>query len=168
MQVIQIAKSVIVAAILVSLAICLGPRQAAQAADPVILTIDGKTAGGKAIEMTRKDIEALGPVKIATTTPWDDGVVTFEGVSMKQLLIKAGAQGATVTATALDNYVTEIPVSDFDTYQVILAVKRNGQYMEVRDKGPLFIVYPYDSDPGLKSEKYYARSAWQLRTLTIK
>jgi hypothetical protein len=37
----------------------------------------------------------------------------------------------------------------------------------VRDKGPLFIVYPYDSKPELKSQTYYGRSAWQLAKLII-
>ena len=39
--------------------------------------------------------------------------------------------------------------------------------MAVRDKGPLFIVYPYDSDEVLRSERYYNRSAWQLKSLEI-
>ncbi|MCC2664519.1 MAG: oxidoreductase, partial [Geminicoccaceae bacterium] len=45
-------------------------------------------------------------------------------------------------------------------YPVILALKRDGAYMPVRDKGPLFIVYPYDSSPELKHQNYYSRSAW--------
>lgn len=34
--------------------------------------------------------------------------------------------------------------------------------MSVRDKGPLWVIYPYDSDPALQSEVTYARSIWQL------
>ena len=49
-------------------------------------------------------------------------------------------------------------------WQVLLALKRNGAYMPVRDKGPLFIVYPYDSSPELKHQKYYSRSAWPVCT----
>ena len=40
--------------------------------------------------------------------------------------------------------------------------------MPIRDKGPLFIVYPFDSQSLLRSERYYSRSAWQLRTLDVK
>jgi hypothetical protein len=40
--------------------------------------------------------------------------------------------------------------------------------MAVRDKGPLFIVYPFDSRSDLRSERYYSRSAWQLRALEVK
>jgi hypothetical protein len=38
----------------------------------------------------------------------------------------------------------------------------------VRDKGPLFIVYPYDSDPQLATQTFYGRSAWQLAKLIVK
>jgi hypothetical protein len=39
--------------------------------------------------------------------------------------------------------------------------------MPVRDKGPLFIVYPYDSDTRLQSQTYYSRSAWQVCKLLV-
>ena len=70
-------------------------------------------------------------------------------------------------ATALNDYETRIPVSDFMQFNVLLAIKRNGHYMPVSDKGPLFIVYPYDSNPELKTQKYYSRSAWQLASLEV-
>ncbi len=58
-------------------------------------------------------------------------------------------------------------MEDFAKFNVILAIKRNGEYMPVRDKGPLFIVYPYDSKSELKSQTYYGRSAWQLKRLEV-
>jgi hypothetical protein len=51
---------------------------------------------------------------------------------------------------------------------VLLALKRNGEYMPVRDKGPLFIVYPFDSRPELKHQRFYSRSAWQLARLDVR
>jgi len=83
---------------------------------------------------------------------------------MKQV----GATGDRVVVTALNDYTTEIPMEDFAKYKVILAIKRNGEYMPVRDKGPLFIIYPYDSDPELKSQTYYARSAWQVAKIDVR
>jgi hypothetical protein len=79
-----------------------------------------------------------------------------------------GATGDTITAVALNDYTTEIPISDFAQYGVLLAIKRNGEYMPVRDKGPLFIVYPFDSSPELKAQRFYGRSAWQVAKLIVK
>lgn len=77
------------------------------------------------------------------------------------------ASGQTAIASALNDYETRIPISDFTEFQVLLAMKRDGEYMPVRDKGPLFIIYPFDSNPVLKTQKFYSRSAWQLAKLTI-
>ena len=61
-----------------------------------------------------------------------------------------GAEGTEVTATALNDYRQHDPAWRISTAsRSILAMKRDGEDMPIRDKGPLFIVYPYDSDPEL-------------------
>jgi len=137
------------------------------AAEDVILTIDGAIAGGVAVDMTRADLEALGSASIETKTPWHDGAVTFEGVPLQALLEQIGATGDTLSVVALNNYRSEMPVEDAEKYGVILALKQDGAYMPVSDKGPLFVVYPFDTDPALNSEVYFARSAWQVRSITV-
>ncbi len=49
----------------------------------------------------------------------------------------------------------------------MLAHKMNGESIPVKTKGPLFIVYPYDTSKTLQSSVYYERSAWQLKSLSI-
>jgi hypothetical protein len=39
--------------------------------------------------------------------------------------------------------------------------------MSVRDKGPLWLVYPYDSAAKYQSEVVFSRSIWQLNRLEI-
>jgi hypothetical protein len=135
-----------------------------------ILTISGaisNTNNGKDAVFDKAMLEGLGQEKIKTTTPWYEGPVEFEGVRLDALMKLVGAEGTTVTAVALNDYVTTIPLEDFSKYRVLLALKRDGNYMSVRDKGPLFIVYPYDSDPELQSQTFYGRSAWQLAKLIV-
>ncbi len=86
---------------------------------------------------------------------------------MRTLLRAVEASGKSVLAVALNDYTTEIPIVDFEQYDVLLALKRDGAYMPVRDKGPLFIVYPFDSSPELQVQKFYGRSAWQLSQLIV-
>ena len=140
-------------------------------ADRPILTVGGKikrTNDGDKARFDRAMLEKLGMVSFETTTPWYNGLVKFEGVPMAKLMEFVGAEGTIATAVALNDYITEIPITDFAQYGVILALKRDGNYMPVRDKGPLFIVYPYDSNPELKHQKYYGRSAWQVAQLIVK
>jgi hypothetical protein len=113
-------------------------------------------------------LEALGMSSFETRTPWYSGQVTFEGVRMTALLDAVEAFGERALVVALNDYTTEIPISDFAKFNVLLALKRDGNYMPVRDKGPLFVVYPYDSVTELHSQKYYSRSAWQVATIVIK
>lgn len=137
----------------------------------IILTIEGRigvtNADGKAV-LDRDMLEEIGLATIETTTPWYDGVARFEGVPAERLLERVSAQGTEVVAVALNDYRTTIPLADFKEHGVILALKRNGEYLPISDKGPLFIVYPYDSDPSLHSQQYYARSAWQLARLIVR
>ena len=135
-----------------------------------ILTISGRITVHNDGDMARFDrpmLEALGTRSFVTRTPWYKGLVRFDGVPMHTLLRAVGASGERVIALALNDYSTEIPTADFERYDVLLALKRDGEYMPVRDKGPLFIVYPFDSSPELQAQKFYNRSAWQLAQLVV-
>jgi hypothetical protein len=143
-------------------------RAAATTQDDAILRIDGKIAGEAEVVLTRDAFEKLGLTTIRTTTPWHQGVQTFEGIRLSKLMQVVKATGSSIEVVALNKYRTNIPVSDFKQYEPILAIKRDGQYMLVRDKGPLFVIYPYDSDPALRSEQYYGRSAWQVASITVR
>ena len=136
----------------------------------VVLTLSGKientNENGKAV-FDMASLEKLGVVSFQTASPWYNGRTTFTGVPMQKLMDYVGAKGTDVKVTALNDYTTAVPLSDFKKYNVILALKINGEYMRVRDKGPLFIVYPYDSIPELNSQIYYSRSAWQISSMDI-
>ena len=142
----------------------------ARPAGKVLLTLSGNientNEAGKAVfDIT--SLEKLGMVSFQTTSPWYDGRTTFTGIPLQKLMDYVGAKGSVVKVTALNDYTTEIPLSDFKKYNVILALKINGEYMRIRDKGPLFVVYPYDSIPELNNQIYYSRSAWQVSRMNI-
>jgi hypothetical protein len=141
-----------------------------QPRDRVILTVSGKIGvfnGGATARFDRAMLEEFDITQFTTTTPWYDGPVTFEGVRMGHLMETLGAQGDTLIARALNDYETRVPLRDTIDFDVLMAMKRNGEYMPVRDKGPLFIVYPFDSNPVLKNQRYYGRCAWQLSQIEI-
>jgi len=137
----------------------------------VILSISGlisNTNNGDKADFDMPMIEALGVQSFTTKTPWYKDPVTFSGVPMSKLMETVGAKGTSLTVTALNDYATDIPIDDFKTHPVILATKRDGNYMPVRDKGPIFIVYNYDSNPDLQHQRFYSRSAWQVARMVVK
>lgn len=136
-----------------------------------ILTVEGKIKNTNidgTAQFDRSMLEALGMVSFTTSTPWYSEPTEFEGVPLEKLMDAVGAQGTEVDATALNDYHATLPISDFKTFGTILALKRDGKDMPIRDKGPLFIVYPYDSDPRLQTQDYYARSVWQVAKLIVR
>ncbi|MEP6320715.1 MAG: oxidoreductase, partial [Paracoccaceae bacterium] len=76
-----------------------------------------------------------------------------------------GVNEGTLKATAINDYAVEIPLEDAVDGGPILAYLSNGVPMSVREKGPIWIVYPYDSDPKYQTEVIYSRSIWQLDRL---
>ncbi len=136
----------------------------------VILTISGaieNTNGGGVARFDRAMLERLGITEINTSTSWTDGVKRFEGVLARDLLEAVGASGDRASARALNDYAIEIPFSDFESYDVLIAFRMDGVALTPRDKGPLWIVYPRDERPELRNQKIDAKWIWQLVRLDI-
>lgn len=135
-------------------------------ASDTILVVTGNVPSAE-INLTLAQIEAMGSASIVTTTPWHDGLTTFEGVPMANFLEAVGAQGTTAYVQALNDFSIDIPLSDLIRFDAILAFKTNGNYMGIADKGPLFIVFPYDDVEETRNALFYARSVWQIHTIVI-
>lgn len=137
----------------------------------VVLTIDGaisQTNNGSQAQFDMAMLEKLPQHSFSTQTPWYPSAVTFTGPLLRDVLAAVGAKGKNITAVALNDYRTEIPIDDATRHDVIVARLMNNRPMRVREKGPLFIVYPFDTKAELRSELYYNRAAWQLHILRIR
>lgn len=113
-------------------------------------------------------LEAMPQHSFSTATPWFKEARRFTGPLLRDVLAASGAKGTAMRAVALNDYKVEIPVEDALRHKVLMATRLDGQPMSLREKGPLFIIYPYDESADLRSERYYSRSAWQLRRLEIR
>ena len=114
----------------------------------------------------RAMLEGLGLRRLRTSTAFTDGEKAFEGVLVRDLMERVGMRGATkVTARALNDYMIEIPLSDFARYDVLLALRMDGRDLTARDKGPIWIVYPRDQFRELQDLRYDDRWIWQLNRL---
>ena len=136
----------------------------------VVLTISGKIGESnspKGVEFDMAMIEKLPQRTFTTLTPWETKPVQFTGPLLRDVLAAVKAQGTVIKAMALNDFQSTIPVEDAMKFDVVMAHKMNGKPISVKTKGPLFIVYPYDAKPELRSAVYYERSPWQLKSLTI-
>jgi hypothetical protein len=147
------------------------PESLPEPAGPVILTITGDIARTNAPGKAEFDVamlEALGVETLTTSTSWTDGPQRFEGVPASKVLEAVGAHGETVLATALNDYAAEIPVEMFKDFPVLLALRQNGAALTVRDKGPVWIVFPRDDYPELNDPRIDIRWVWQLKSIDVR
>ena len=138
---------------------------------PVVLEITGRigvTNGDARARFDMTMLEGLGVTTTKTTTAWTSGQQVFDGVRMQTLLERGGAFGERVEVVALNDYKVEIPVSDFARWPVILAYRMNGEALRIRDKGPLWIVYPQDDFRALRTKEVQGKWAWQVKEIRVK
>jgi len=132
------------------------------------LTIETET--GKQTVLGRADLESLARTKV--TTGGSDAPATFDGVTVKAVLERAGVEfgeslkgkrlAYCLLVEAADGYrvVIALPELDpaFTDKQILLAFLRDGQPLDAKD-GPYRIVIP--------EEKRKARWVRQVTTLKI-
>jgi len=141
--------------------------------EPVVLTVRGRLGLAHAeagVTFDMPTLERLGLIRFTTPTAWTDGLVTFEGVLLSRLLEVLTVPGdvTALTMTALNDYQVVIPAADVHTWPVIIALKRDGQYMSIRNKGPLWVVYPRHAFPELEQAKHNSKWIWQLKEIVIR
>ncbi len=137
----------------------------------IVLTVSGEisvtnTEEGTA-EFDLEMLEALNQTEFETNTIWTEESQVFKGVLLKELLEAVGAEGDNVFASALDDYSIDIPFEDAMEHDALLAYNINDEEISVREKGPIWIVYPFDEKPDYQTEVYYSRSVWQLTDLDV-
>jgi len=137
----------------------------------IILTVTGQIGGSNVEDAAAFDLdmlESLDATQITTDTNWTEGVHTFTGVWLDILLDHIMANGSTISAVAINDYSVDIPVSDAQEGGPIVAYSMDGKPMSRRDKGPLWVIYPYASSSKYRSEVIYSRSIWQLDRMEIR
>jgi hypothetical protein len=137
---------------------------------PVVLTITGRVRlpnAGQTAQFDMAMLERLPQHSFSTRTPWYPGPRKFTGPLLRDVLAAGGAEGSNLRAFALNDYRVDLPAEDAQRWDVIVARLLDDKPMAVRDKGPLFIIYPFDAHAELRSTVYYSRSAWQLKTLEV-
>lgn len=168
--------AILLAAVVAGLVLAAQPAKS----DPVLLHlhVPGQPAP---LPVTRSALMALPQTRIETSTIWTSGVPVFEGPTLHALLQAHGLlpqpepdspdvsaiPDATLRLIALNGYRVDMPLRELGQQAPVLALTRDGALLTARDKGPVWVIYPYDADRAWRSEIVYARSIWQLRDIAI-
>ncbi|WP_282154331.1 molybdopterin-dependent oxidoreductase [Ruegeria atlantica] len=133
------------------------------------MTLEITTTGSNAAtnEFSLQDLDAMDQVTFSTSTIWTDDEVTFSGVPLKALLTELNTDGTSIEMVALNDYKVTMPLAELENDAPIIATRMDGETMSVRDKGPYWVVFPYDQDPKYRTETIYTFSIWQLKHLKV-
>lgn len=142
----------------------------AQEQIPGRLTVSGAIApalGGKKV-YDIPELRQLPSASFTTITPWTRGTHTFTGVYLKTLMAEVGARNTMVRAFALNDYTITIDLSDPAAARALIAYEQDGHPMRVRDKGPLWIVFPFSDYPKeLLVDRVMGWAVWQLDAIEV-
>lgn len=141
------------------------PAARAAVAGVIVLTVESR---GQRTRFDMRALEALPQRTYRVTTPWYLRSVTFRGPLLRDVLAAADASGTHIEAVAVNDYTADIPFEDAEAYDVIIALRMDGKPMSLRDKGSLFVAYPYDRLPPEMLQRAFERSVWQLDGLRVK
>lgn len=136
----------------------------------VILAVSGNISqrnAGDSAEFDAEMLKAMPASQIATRTPWHASVARFSGPALKTLLGAVGAQGKLLRMIAMDRYEVNIPIEDVARFGPVLALRMDDKELKIRDRGPVLLIYPFDSYPQLNTEIYFGRSVWQLQQIIV-
>lgn len=128
--------------------------------------IDGKAVPAASFDIDM--LEAMPTEKFTTKNPWTEGATEFEGVRFNVLLESIGADVSNVSLYALDEYSVDIMGGKFNEVPIVVAYKRDGEYMSIRELGPLWLMYPFDDYPHLDTSLTRGHCVWQLIRIEVK
>ncbi len=137
---------------------------------PVILTVaglDAQTYPDGQVELDLGRLQTIGISRLETSSIWTTGVHRYSGVMMRDLIDFLNIDGTTLRLHALNDYAVEIPASEVTAEAPILAFDADGVAMSVRDKGPIWVMYPYDASAKYRTDITFSRSIWQLDRIDV-
>ena len=155
------------------LILCLGFVQLsgilpAIAADGLTMIRPENLGGAVEKTVTMAELRALPQVTLNVDTEWYDGTRAFSGPLARDVVQIIGkGTGTTAHLTAINDYAIDVPLQDFDKYDVILALDMDGVALSIRDKGPIWIMYPMNDHPELRDPVTNGKLIWQLVRLEV-
>ena len=115
------------------------------------------------VELTEDDLLAMEQFTVHTENEFVDGLAEFTGPLVRDVIALLGAaEIGMLRLTAVNDYAVEVPISDILDYDVIFALSQNGERFSIRDKGPIWMIYPMTDNVELQDRVYNDRLIWQL------
>lgn len=126
------------------------------------------TNGAQTMVMDRTELEALPQTVIQTISPYFEGKVEFSGPTLEQVIQRFDPSEETaITMVGLNDYQVSGGLEDLLAMDAVIATRRNGDTMSVRQRGPFWVILPLSDRPDLDQEDYHRFMVWQLNRIEL-
>lgn len=120
------------------------------------------------LDYSLPELAALPQTVIITENEFMDGKLAYRGPLVERVLEPLSLDPSVMLLfTAANDFAVQIPFSDILKYHPILALEVEGKPLSLRDKGPLWLMYPISDNAALRDPVYLGRLIWQLVRIDI-
>ena len=122
----------------------------------------------KSVSFTVEELLAIGSHTLETGNDYVEGKKQFTGPLVRDVFAHLGVEEVKLARmTAANDYSVEITADEFEKYDVIFALNMDGTRLSMRDKGPIWLMYPVSDHEELQKPIYNSRLIWQLVEVVI-
>jgi hypothetical protein len=135
-------------------------------AEDTILTVRNVTEG-RSVSFSYDDLLELPQTEFHTGTIWTSEVNGYSGPSLAAVLDAAKMPYADMRIYAINDYNIDFPAEKIAADAPILTIQVNGEPFSVREKGPIWLLFPFDDHDDYRTEDNFALSVWQLLQIDV-
>jgi hypothetical protein len=139
----------------------------AGAVEKYLLTIVNNQENELPSRLTDSDLLTLPQVSFTTSTPWTETPATFSGPTLDSVLRYYNIREGVLMLTAVNRYEIEVPWDYIEDSSPIIANRINGEPFSIREKGPLWLIFPFDADQRYRSFEAHSMAIWQLIRIDV-
>ncbi len=129
--------------------------------DEVVLTIFEE---GEPLQKYSQKMLDVHPesFSLSTMTPWTNAVDQYKAIPLKSILGSIINKYDTLHLKAENGFEVHENIRFLLDADAFLAFKKNGQFMRLRDKGPVWLLFPYSQRPKLDDAFHNQVAVWML------
>ena len=135
---------------------------------PLEIVVEGK---GPVALLSQSDLDSLTQQSIETVSPYFNGQIRFSGPELEAVLQHAAVSNVSdsrpITLRALNHYSVKTTTGALIETGAIVATRKSGSRLSLRDRGPFWIILPLSDRPELDNENYHRLLVWQLSHIEI-
>ncbi|MBD1574469.1 hypothetical protein HC725_14495 [Vibrio sp. S17_S38] len=130
----------------------------------VLLTLESSSGYRKIL--SREELEALPQESFTTSTPWTKNPHTYQGPRLSLVTSNFPQPFQSIKVYGINGYAYDIKEKELKKYPFILAMKQDGKRMALRNKGPLWVLLPFNQYPKVDSiDEMLNKFVWQVNRI---